>query len=207
MDEQLGRLFGLLKERNLYDSSLIVFTSDHGESLGENGIYYDHWGLSDVNYRVPLIFKFPDGQHRSMRIDALVQGIDIFPTVLDIVGYQVSNWYDGLSLMPLVLGEKESVREEIFMETTMSSAAVIRTEEWKFAIPLKIRLHHKNVNELYDLKNDPGELNNLAAIEREMTEDLGRRLIRWLREKKVETFEVTLDNDPETQRRLRSLGY
>jgi hypothetical protein len=93
------------------------------------------------------------------------------------------------------------------METTMTSAAVIRTRDWKFAIPRKKRLHHKNVNELYDLENDPGELNNLAGIDREKTEELGKHLVRWLREKKIEPFEVTSDRDPETLKRLRALGY
>ncbi len=102
-DRQLGRLLEALAERNLTERTLVVLTSDHGESLGEEGLV-SHGHLHDSNLLVPWILALPGGRAAGERIPGQVGLVDLVPTVLDLLGLPVPGGLDGRSLAPLLRG-------------------------------------------------------------------------------------------------------
>jgi arylsulfatase A-like enzyme len=167
VDNEIGKIVSILKETSVYDNTIILITSDHGESLIEHGIYFDHHGLYDDTIRVPLIIKLPRIEHK--RIDAFIQHTDIVPTILDYLKIQNDDNFDGKSILPLIEDGKKIwdyiYTEEFHVEKKKS----IRTNNFKYiysnseedAICKYCRKKHGDIEELYNLKTDPGESNNL----------------------------------------------
>jgi arylsulfatase A-like enzyme len=106
MDSQLGRLLGALRSDGQYENTLVVVVGDHGEALGEHGEPTHGIFLYNSTVRVPLIVKFPAGEHAGGRVDANVSLVDIFPTVLERAGLSVPSGIQGRSLLPLLGGER-----------------------------------------------------------------------------------------------------
>ena len=178
VDDNLGRLFDLLKRRGDWDSTLIVFTSDHGEQLG------DHWlqsklGFYDQSYIIPLIIRDPRAEAdagRGQQIDGFTENVDIMPTMLDWLGLDVPSQCDGFSLMPIIRSGKlpSGWREEAHWEydfrdvrddwverhlgltSHQCNLAVIRDHRYKY-------VHFSAMPPIfYDLQEDPGEFVNQA---------------------------------------------
>ncbi len=103
-DRQLGRLLDALEARGLAERTVVVLTSDHGESLGEEGLV-SHGHLHDSNLRVPLVLALPEGGARGTRIPTQISLADLVPTVLDLLGLPVPGGLDGRSLSPLLTGQ------------------------------------------------------------------------------------------------------
>jgi arylsulfatase A-like enzyme len=206
IDDWLGRLFVLLKKLGRFDDTLIVFTADHGDFLG------DHWlGEKEMFYeealRVPFIVYDPDPAADATRgtIDErFVEAIDVMPTVLAALGLPgQEHLVEGRSLLPLLRGTMgETWRDAVFSELDYSfrearlilkrrpdecRAMMVRTDRWKYVWWQDFRPM------LFDLANDPRELQDLGAsdahavVRREMEE----RLAAWLRLRKTR---VTVDN-------------
>ncbi len=108
-DRHLGRLLDTLTERDLARRTLVVLTSDHGESLGEDGLL-SHGHLHDSNLRVPFILALPDGRAKGERIPTQISLVDVVPTVLDLLGVPVPGGLDGRSLTPLLSGAPPAPR-------------------------------------------------------------------------------------------------
>ncbi len=178
VDENLGRLFDALKRRGDWEQTLIVFTSDHGEQLG------DHWlmsklGFYDQSYHIPLIVRDPRAAADASRgriIDDFTENVDIMPTMLDWLGLDVPSQCDGFSLLPVL--ESGSMpggwREQAFWECDFRnvrddslerhlgltlhqcSLSVIRDQHYKY-------VHFGALPPLFfDLGNDPHEFVNQA---------------------------------------------
>ncbi len=172
MDYHIGRLLQALKDLGLYDNTLIIYAADNGLSMGSHGLMgkqnvYEH-GL-----KVPLLFAgpgIPKGQS-----DALVYLMDVFPTVCDLVGAPIPPGLDGKSLKSVITGKTKGVRDTLFLAYRDVQRAV-RDERWKL-----IRYPHINKTQLFDLKNDPDELRDLAADPRQAktVERLMNTLADW----------------------------
>jgi arylsulfatase A-like enzyme len=107
MDDAFGRLIAYLKDNNLYDNTVIIFTSDHGEEFGEHGYVGRHFfTLYDELIHVPLIVKMPDSQRAGVMVGEQVRGVDILPTLLDLLAINFEPDIDGESLISLMLGEE-----------------------------------------------------------------------------------------------------
>ncbi len=104
-DAEIGRLFQALERLDLDENTIIVLTADHGESLGEHGIYFDHWTLYDSDLHIPLIVRYPSNVPAGKRVKADVSGIDAAPTILELIGerdnFLAERLFDGRSLVPL----------------------------------------------------------------------------------------------------------
>jgi len=169
-DSLIGEVLETLKEEKLFDSTIIFFLSDHGESLGEHGIYFDHHGLYDVSFNTPLIIHAKGLKNK--KITALAQLEDLTPTALDLAGIKYDQGiFDGKSLFPLMKGKEKEIRESIFMEECyLAKKIALRTEDYKYieakskkdATCIKCNKIHGGVIELYDLKKDSEENINLA---------------------------------------------
>lgn len=211
VDHELGRLFDVLEQRHALDSTAIVFTSDHGESLGEHGMYFVHMGLYEATVHIPLITYFPGSHRQGVVVDDVVQSIDIMPTLLEYLGLGFPENIRGRSLWPLIEGNAAPARAA-FIEHAGRSQIALRSAQYKYIKHL--RSHHIQPSypfvagreELYDLKRDPGELHNIAkakpAVLRAMRKETQAHVQarQNLQSGKAQLDDNTLDS-------LRALGY
>ncbi|HHB83692.1 MAG TPA: DUF4976 domain-containing protein [Devosia sp.] len=178
VDTHIGRIVGFLKDTGQYDDTLIVFMADHGEMLGDHHM----WGKQnpyDPAYKVPLIICDPaNAKFHGTIVEAFTESVDITPTILDLLGRHVPAGMDGVSLKPFLEGRTpEDWRDCVHMEldfgepnqiTPWQKATGASMEEANLAIlrEERFKLVHFNAGLpplLFDLKNDPNELKNLAG--------------------------------------------
>ena len=205
-DHFLGKLFKKLRDLGLYDKSIIVLTSDHGENFLDHSVYnIDHKELYDEIVKVPLIIKastFPKNQV----IDIQVESIDIMPTVLERLGISIPNMIDGESLVEL-LKKRSYDNVFAFSESVLPSRReykMIRTNNWK------LLLRFQNELELFDLKSDPKEQHNLFAEKTEIAESLHEKLSTWVNKQEEKSKVFSTDKvqlDDELKKKLKALGY
>ena len=178
VDDNLGRLFASLEQGGQLDSTLIVFTSDHGEQMG------DHWlmsklGYFDQSYHVPLIIRDPRqaaDASRGRQIDAFTESVDLMPTMLDWLGLDIPSQCDGFSLLPALHSgslpqgwreeahwefdfrnvRDEHVEQQLGLTLHQCGLSVIRDQRYKY-------VHFSALPPLFfDLERDPGEFANQA---------------------------------------------
>jgi len=209
-DRQLAGLFAWLKERGQLDKTVIVFTSDHGESLGEHQ-YVGHSRMWNEQIRVPLLIRFPRGQWAG-RIDDPVESVDIVPTLLDYLGVPIPEGVNGQSLMPRIRGDGPAPQRDMRLCKYGNYEAVLFDERWK--ISFVRRSSGPEEPALFDLLNDPGELNNLvesAPDGRQRFDELFERYRAWRQAQAAEDKRwrgIKLGAaDEATQAELDQLGY
>ncbi len=166
VDDQLARLLAHIEASGQADNTLVIFTSDHGESMGDHGLLTKGCRFMEGMARVPLVICWPGQFAQGLRSDALVQLTDIAPTLLEIAGLEIPERMDGRSLLPILTGQadpdefREYVRCEFRDAISMEDgthASMIADKRWKLVL-----YHGKDgLGELYDLANDPSEHENL----------------------------------------------
>ena len=164
IDRALGRLREELRRRKLDDKTVIILMGDNGYFLGERG-YAGKWTMHEPSIRVPLIVYDPrlSLSRRGSVPEQPVLNLDLAPTILEMAGLKVPEKAEGRSLVPLIAGRKTSWRKVVFTEHLWEHPEIpvteaVRTERWKY-----IRYpQHPEYEELYDLKHDFWEMNNLA---------------------------------------------
>jgi len=171
LDAQVGRILDALKASGQYDNTLIVFSSDHGLALGSHGLMGKQ-NLYDHSMHSPLLFDGP-GVPRGKKIDALCYLYDIFPTLGELAGVPAPKGNEGKSLVPVFAGERDRVHDSIFTAYRNVQRAV-RDDRWKLIVYPRI-----NKVQLFDLRNDPAERNDLAADDKHKAEV--ERLIKLLK--------------------------
>lgn len=155
MDHQVGRILKTLDERGMRDNTLIVFASDHGLALGRHGLLGKQ-SLYDHSMKAPLIFSGP-GLPRGQGSDGLVYLMDIYPTLCELAAIPAPATVESKSLAPLMDGRAAKVRDSAYLSYAKVQRAV-RDDRYKL-----IRYTRINRTQLFDLKEDPNELNDLAA--------------------------------------------
>jgi len=217
MDRELGRVFDALEQRGLWDDAVIVVTADHGEGLGDHD-WWTHGVLYQEQVRVPLIVRAP-GLPTGTSIGATVRTIDIAPTVTELLGLAPDDvpGFDGVSLVGLMRGEVDDLDLSAYADSvnTMNYAGVEgevdRKHDLLFAIVLDGRwkyIHHLKKpenNELYDLRDDPGELVNVIR-ERPVIVKRANEALKEVPFMPFEQLELA-NTPPEVLEMLRKLGY
>ena len=197
VDAQVGRLVRLLEQLELRDNTVIVFTSDHGEFLGERGLWYKrHFFQPSV--AVPLLISAPDGP-RDLRCDKNVSLVDLLPTLLDLAGDRdlgdLREPIDGRSLTPLMSGgDWENVAySEIMSDGLPAPVFMIRRDAWKLIYG------SRHPAQLFNLEDDPNEQRDLAT-----TGDAREVLARLIAEAdaKWDSAAIQADIDLSIARRL-----
>ncbi len=153
LDHHIGRLLQTLRELKLEDNTIIVFAADQGIAIGGHGLLGKQ-NLYEHSMKAPLFFVGP-GIPRG-RSEALVYLLDVYPTLAELVGAQVSSDIDGVSFKPVIAGKTKTARSELLLAYRHVQRAY-RDERWKL-----IRYPQVNVTQLFDLRRDPFELRNLA---------------------------------------------
>ena len=171
IDVQVGRLLDALDRTRQRDNTIVIFTSDHGEMLGDHGIYYKGPYCYDPAVRVPLIIAAPSAVTRGLRSAALVELVDIAPTLLEAAGLDACPGMQGRSLWPLLTGQTDPQhhRDDVYCESYEIDAegepkafvTMVRTRSHKLSA-----VHGRDEGELYDLEADPHETHNLWASPR-----------------------------------------
>jgi len=184
MDHAIGEVLETLESEGVLDETLIIITSDHGEQLGQHKNYgWGHAGLHDACTHIPLIMRYPKKLPKGRRVKGFCQQIDLLPTILDLTGFKMDFLeIDGVSVIPLLEGKQ--IRDTIFMEHTSGQRAV-RNDEWKliddeFPMEESGGKPHREL-ELYNVKDDPMEVINLAEAEKEKAQELREILRGWVR--------------------------
>jgi arylsulfatase A-like enzyme len=163
VDENVGRILKYLDDNNLTKNTLLIYTSDQGFYLGENG-WFDKRFMYDVSMQTPLLMRWPGHIKPKTVSGAMAQNIDFAPTFLDAAGTEIPEWIQGLSLLPVITGKKKSLDRhylyyhyyEFSSDHTVIPHLGIRGERYKL-----IYFYTVNEWELYDLKTDPAEQHNL----------------------------------------------
>jgi arylsulfatase A-like enzyme len=194
LDYELGRVLDLLRKTGELDRTLVVFTSDHGEALGEHGLL-GKLNTLDASFHVPLIIRAPEEVGSGGRVvDLLTESIDVMPTVLDWLGVEVPDGCDGASLLPLlrgvpVPGWREAAHMEFDFRDVVSGSTqrVLGLQDEECALAIRREARWKYVHFaalpplLFDTDADPGETVNLAEnpAHVEVALDLARKLLSW----------------------------
>ena len=183
-DDNLGELLNLLEDLGIYDETALIFTSDHGESLGEHHFYFDHCDVYEPTVHVPLIVRCPERLPEGKRVRDLVQStLSVAPTVLDLFGLEVPESMEGKSLIEISEGKVDGYEEIYVNQGLWTAKRAVRVGRWKLIKTLDKSFWETPETELYDLEADPGEVRNLAEDEPEVVDRLELRMYRWLRRK------------------------
>ena len=215
VDYSLGELFENLRNWKLIKDALIIFTSDHGESLGEHEYFTHGKKLYEPSMRIPLIISFPSLLPKGKVIDVLVRSIDIMPTILGILGIKPLKKFQGINLMPVISrGNTEKLNLTSYGETLLPKLRFgdeelrsYRTNKWKY---IRYTKDNKMVKEeLFYLENDPKEHQNLSKTGKGKSKAFSLLLDELIEhDRKISTKRNThFKMDEETIRKLKSLGY
>jgi arylsulfatase len=164
VDTAFQTMMETLEETGQADNTIVIFMSDHGEMLGDHGIYLKGPYFYDCLTRVPLMIRWPHRFKAGARVDSLVEMIDLAPTLLEAAGIPAPVGMQGLPLTKMLTGETTEHRDSVYMEYYDANfnypmkpmLRSLRTNEWKINFCLQDKY-----GELYDLKTDPGEFNNV----------------------------------------------
>ncbi|MHC4766747.1 MAG: sulfatase family protein, partial [Planctomycetota bacterium] len=205
VDEQIGILLDYLKESGLYDSAVIIIWADHGEGLLEHDVW-GHGNVYDNTIRVPLLVRLPGYEAGGQRVQSIVSGTDLAPTILELAGYPSIVPMDGKSVLPLLAHDDTDDR-----------TFTIRTKGPARLFSIRTRRHHffwngtKDESFFFDLARDPKEMNNLFPSGRPAEAALQEELFAWIEAYERARAETPGGDeplfDPEIRRRLEALGY
>jgi arylsulfatase A-like enzyme len=199
LDEQIGRILQALEESGQSKNTIIIFSSDHGLAMGSHGLMGKQ-NLYEVAMKPPLIFAGPG--IRIGESESLVYLHDIFPTVCELVGVTPPAGLDARSFAAVLSGKSDSAREAIFL-AFMEFQRAVRQGDWKL-----IRYPQVNIDQLFNLRDDPYELHNLSQEQPERTRVLSK-LLRTLQKANDDTLPLTVKHpkDPAvTAQELREQG-
>ena len=160
LDDRIGMILDALTEAGERDNTIIIFTADHGEHLGDHGLTGKGAPGYDSCSHVPLIVSYPAAIPAGQVRDDLIESVDIAPTILDYCGVQAPPFFQGGSFRPLIEGRDYQPRTSAFLEYRnpfKTSWKTVRTHDFKYCTSAR------GEDLLFDLKADPHELTNVAA--------------------------------------------
>lgn len=195
MDAQLGRIWEALKHAGAWDDTIVVLTSDHAEMMGDH-FMLGKGGFFDQSFHIPLVIRDPRRRKAAgSTVDRFTEAVDIMPTLLELLGTTTPAHLDGRSLLPFLEGssptdwrdaahwefdfrsiEKGSAERHFGLKPQQCNLAVVRGEKWKY-----VHFGGGLPPLLYDMQNDPGELNNVAAdpAYASVRLEFAERLLAW----------------------------
>ena len=214
LDDQLHRLFGGLRECELWDNTLVMVTADHGEEFLDHGhvAHHELTGLFEELIRIPFVYKAPSGQPAGVVVDDLVRMVDIAPTILDYAGLSAAAAHmEGESLKPFAEG-RESPDRTAFFSTIHYN--VVRDGGWKYRLEKSTVVGGQPVESLYNIVADPMEKDDVAESHPERVTQMRRQYKEFadgLAERGPPADSVTAspheEVDHEELERLKALGY
>jgi len=185
IDAQIGRIFALLKETNQWENTIIVFTSDHGDMLTGHGMIFKLGSNAyEELFHVPAIIRVPGVQNPGTSVASLTSSVDLLPSILDAAAVEIPYEVDGKSIIPLLKGQLHEHHPFVFAEIhptgSLGKVIMCRGPRYKY-------VYHwlsEDVDELYDLQLDPGELKNLYAEGdfKHIVQQMQENIVHWCQE-------------------------
>lgn len=218
-DYYIGEFFDFLKSSGLWENTLLIVTSDHGEEFMEHNMVTHGGHLYDTLIHIPLIIKMPGSYGQAVkRITGLSDIVDLMPTILDVLNVKFNGQMQGQSLLPLMQGKQHKRKDRIFASLDIGESQkirLVRTDRWKYIIH---DMDFSDADELYDLKEDRSELRNLDARAHEAFPQLKMYLADHIRgcldvfHSRYSKGRKSSDDYPEELQKerleiLRALGY
>ena len=219
-DNQIGKLMDCLKRENLYEDTLIILTSDHGENFGEHNFYFQHGAsLYEPSLKIPLVFRYPKSIPQGKVIEQRVQNVDIMPTLLEMLNIPLIDKIDGVSLLTLIKEKTRKLVSFIFAESieehfkgnkrvyfsgVKGKWRAMIEGDWKI---IYIPHPENDIFELYNLKDDPNEKNNLIDKEKEKALHMKNKILEFLKLQSNEGDADLSDLTERSKKLLRKLGY
>jgi len=212
----LERLFNLLEKLGLFDNTIIIISADHGESLGEHGYYFEHEGIHNNCFRVPLIWLIPPHKTKKKIVEYPVGLINIMPTILELLNIKITKDIQGKSLLPVINREKDYISKYVILSSFRNFS--ILDDKWKLTLlktPFYIRIMGGKRQLLLQYLKDPEERINLYSQETaklEAQKRLEKALSDWHTEAIYEIRKNLAEKrgvkyDKKTLQWLKSLGY
>jgi arylsulfatase A-like enzyme len=158
IDAQIGRVLDYLRETGELDNTVIVYVADHGDFAGEHGLTYKNLGIYESIHRIPFLLSYP-GAPQGRVVDELVESVDLYPTLCELMDVEPPDGIEGQSVLPVVGGQapgKEAVVCEWSWTQPSPVIYAVRTRDFRL-----VYYGRELQGELYDRRTDPGELNNL----------------------------------------------
>ena len=169
LDGFIGKIINSLKENNLYDNTLIIYASDHGEQIGERDLWWKQT-FYEESVKIPLIMSWKDKLPCNERRKQILNLVDLTATIVDAGEGMELHDIDGKSFLNIAINNKHKSKNETFSEFCMDNSLswsdtkephlsrMIRSDDWKF------NYYHGYNNQLFNLKDDPDEMNNLSGL-------------------------------------------
>jgi len=180
VDKWVGVFLEEARRMGYFDNSLIIYTTDHGEPFGEHGIVRKArpWPYEEQSH-IPWILHHPDGIGHGKCIDAFIETCDMMPTILDFLGLKGPEDMHGQSILPLVAGDVEKLRDYAY-SCWHGRSWSIRDRDWSYLLWLNADDRDPACPELYDRRGDPYEQRNRIAEHPEVGEKLELELRRFV---------------------------
>jgi len=192
MDDAIGKILDTVKELGLEKKTMVIWTSDHGDAVASHGGHFDKDAyLSEEMIRIPFFIRFPDKIPEGIKSEKLISNIDVAPTILDAAGTEFSQFIHGKSILNIFNDDKVDWREDIMCETnghiTKHLGRALIHNQYKYVY------NEKDLDELYNLEEDPYELRNLIKNSeyKELISDMKNKLEKW---RNKTDDDVSLDN-------------
>jgi arylsulfatase A-like enzyme len=180
IDQQVGRVLKALEDQKILDDTIVIYTTDHGDMLAAHGMIYKLNSGYDELMRVPFLLRYPRAVRPGSTNAALVESIDVLPTLLELCGVAAPAGVDGRSFRAILDGKRAEFRDQVVTE--MLRTLMLATRDWKLVYS------HWNDSgpfvELYDRHARPLEVDNLAGdpARAAVFKDMKNRLLSWARE-------------------------
>ncbi|MCE5250972.1 sulfatase-like hydrolase/transferase [bacterium] len=179
IDEEIGRILKALEDKGELDRTLIIYSADHGSSVGSYRFWDKGFGMYDVITRIPMIVSHPAIKPSSS--DAFVTLLDFAPTFLEAAGCEIPNGLDGTSILPIIKGEKQAVRDDYIITEHFGHQVpfyqrMVRTPTFKYIY------NPMDLDECYDLGADPNETKNIiASVDKKKLAWARSTLLQWMK--------------------------
>ena len=179
MDGHIGGIVQILKDRGIWDDTAVIVTSDHGENMGELGIWGEHATADQITPKIPMIIKWP-GMQKGTFDDGLHYNLDLAPTIAELLGQERMPSWVGDSYKPVLESGKDCGRSELILEQCAHVCQrSVRFDDW-----LYIRTYHDGYHlfpeeMLFNVKDDPYEQYDIAVERPEICKEAAWRLLNW----------------------------
>ncbi|MBV6716367.1 sulfatase family protein [Paenibacillus chitinolyticus] len=180
MDHHVGEIVETLRELGIEDDVCFIISADHGESMGEHGIYAEHASATESVHHLPLIMRVPGVTKPGTVVDGLIYNVDVIATLTELTGLTVPSGWDGESFLRVLRDEPWQSRDYLIMDHALYTCQrAVRDPIWYF-----IRTYHSGLYtfepvSLYNMENDPHQTNNVAGQYPEIVQEMDRRLEEW----------------------------
>ena len=182
-DRAIGELLEVLAGLGIEDETVVILSNDHGEAVGELGMYFEHGNACEGVTHLPLIIRWPGLTDGGRRSDALIYQLDLCPTLTQMLGLPTPGRWDGASFAPALRGEPFEGRPYLVCGCGIYSfQRAVRTHRWRLIRTIHSGIYPLEPLYLFDMEQDPNQTHNLAAERTDVVAELDHRLSEWWHE-------------------------